>query len=127
MPRVRKGSARHQKHRKILKQARGYYGRHSRNYRLAKQAVFRAGVNRTRDRRLLKRSMRRLWITRISAACKMRGIRYSQLMHGMFEAHIDLNRKMLAEIAIADPAAFDQVVQAACKVIDVECTAAATA
>jgi large subunit ribosomal protein L20 len=125
MPRVRKGAARRKKHRRILKQARGYYGRHSRNYRLAKQAVFRAGVNRTRDRRLLKREMRRLWITRISAACKMRGLRYSQLMHGLFEAHVDLNRKMLSEIAIADPAAFDAICQTACKAIDVDCTPAA--
>jgi large subunit ribosomal protein L20 len=120
MPRVRKGSARRQKHRRILKAARGYNGRHSRNYRLAKQAVFRAGVYATRDRRNLKREMRRLWITRISAACKLRGIRYSQLMHGLFEAHIDLNRKMLSEIAIADPAGFDAIVAQAMNAINVE-------
>jgi large subunit ribosomal protein L20 len=120
MPRVRKGAARRQKHRRVLKAARGYNGRHSRNYRLAKQAIFRAGVNATRDRRRLKREMRRLWITRISAACKQRGIRYSQLMHGLFEADIDLNRKMLSEIAIADPAAFDAIVDQAMNAIGVE-------
>lgn len=110
MPRVRKGAARRKKHRRVLRAAKGYRGRHSRNYRLAKQAVFRAGVNATRDRRLLKREMRRLWITRITAACKQRNIRYSQLGYALREADIDLNRKMLAEIAVADPAAFDAIV-----------------
>jgi large subunit ribosomal protein L20 len=123
MPRVRKGAARRQKHRRVLKAAKGYGGRHSRNYRLAKQAVFRAGVYATRDRRNLKRQMRRLWITRISAACKQRGIRYSQLMHGLFEAHIDLNRKMLSEIAIADPAGFDAIVEKATAAIGIEASA----
>lgn len=111
MPRIRKGAARRQKHRKTLKQARGFYGAHGRHYRLAKQAVFRAGVNATRDRKLRKREFRRLWITRISAACKQRGIRYNQLMYGLYESRIDLNRKMLSEIAIADPEAFDKIIE----------------
>ncbi|MFP4054342.1 MAG: 50S ribosomal protein L20 [Phycisphaerae bacterium] len=113
MPRVRKGAARRRKHRKILKAASGYHGRTSREYRKAKQAVFRAGVFATKHRRLRKRQFRRLWITRISAACKQRGIRYSQFMAGLTDSGVDLNRKMLSEIAIADPAAFDKLVDVA--------------
>ncbi len=112
MPRVRKGAAKRRKHKRILKKARGYVGATSRHYRLAKQAAFRAGVYATRDRRNRKRDFRRLWITRISAAAKQRGIRYNQLMYGLFESGIRLNRKMLSEIAIADPAGFDAIVDA---------------
>jgi len=113
MPRVRKGAARTRKHKRVLKAARGFYGAHSRHYSLAKEKVFRAGVYATRDRRTRKRDFRRLWIVRISAACRQRGLRYSQLMEGLFNKDILLNRKMLSEIAIADPAAFDAVVEAA--------------
>ena len=113
MPRVRKGAARTRKHKKILKQARGFYGANSRRYRIATEKVFRAGVFATRDRKNRKRDFRRLWIVRISAACRQRGIRYSQLLAAMFDAGIDLNRKMLSEIAIADPGAFDAIVTAA--------------
>ena len=113
MPRVRKGAARHQKHKRVLRAAAGYYGSMSRRYRLALQSVFRAGVNATRDRKLRKRDFRRLWITRVTAACKQRDIRYSQLMYALREADIDLNRKMLSEIAIDDPAAFDAIVETA--------------
>ena len=113
MPRVRKGAARRKKHNRILKAASGYRGRASRNYRLAAQSVFRAGVNATRDRRLLKRDMRRLWITRISAACSQRGIRYSRFIFALNAADITINRKMLSEVAIANPAAFDAIIEAA--------------
>jgi len=113
MPRVRKGAARRRKHKKILKAARGYYGATSRRYRLALQAVFRAGVMATRDRQRRKRDFRRLWITRITAACRQRGFRYSQLMYALSEADIRLNRKMLSEIAVADPSAFDAVAEKA--------------
>lgn len=113
MPRVTKGAAKRQKKRKILKLARGHYGAKSRRYRLAKMAVFRAGVYATRDRRTRKREFRALWITRITAACQMRGTRYSKFMFGLAEAGITLNRKMLSEIAIHDPAAFDLLVQKA--------------
>ncbi len=113
MPRVRKGAARTRKHKKVLKQARGFYGANSRRYRIATEKVFRAGVFATRDRKNRKRDFRRLWIVRISAACRQRGLRYSQLLKALFDAGIDLNRKMLSEIAIADPAAFDAVVEAA--------------
>jgi len=115
MPRVRKGAARRQKHKKVLKAARGYSGAGSRRYRTALQSIFRAGVNATRDRRLRKRNFRSLWVTRISAACKQRGIRYSQFVHALSEANIALNRKMLSEIAIADPPAFDRIMAAATK------------
>jgi large subunit ribosomal protein L20 len=110
MPRVRKGAARRRKHKKILKAARGFFGAGSRRYRIALDKTFRAGVSATRDRRLRKRNFRRLWITRITAACKQRGLRYSQFIYGLTEADIMLNRKMLSEIAIADPAAFDELV-----------------
>jgi large subunit ribosomal protein L20 len=113
MPRVRKGSARTQKHKKVLKAARGYYGANSRRYRLAAGKIFRSGVFATRDRRTRKREFRKLWIIRISAACRQRGFRYSQLIAALFDSHIDLNRKMLADLAVTDPAAFDAVCQAA--------------
>ncbi|MHC4294455.1 MAG: 50S ribosomal protein L20 [Planctomycetota bacterium] len=113
MPRVRKGAARRRKHKRVLKAARGYYGATSRRYRTALQAVFRAGVSATRDRKRRKRDFRRLWITRITAACRLRGIRYSQFIFALNEADITLNRKMLSEIAISDPGAFDAIVEAA--------------
>ena len=111
MPRVRKGAARHQKHKRVLKAARGYYGAMSRRYRLAIQSVLRAGVNATRDRKRRKREFRRLWITRISAACRQRGLRYNQFMFALVESGVALNRKMLSEIAVSDPAAFDAIVE----------------
>ncbi len=113
MPRVRKGAARTRRHKRILKAARGFYGANSRRYRLAKEKVFRAGVFATRDRKTRKRQFRRLWIVRISAAARGRGIRYSQLMAGLFDKDILLNRKMLSEIAISDPAVFDAIVETA--------------
>jgi large subunit ribosomal protein L20 len=85
----------------------------SRRYRLALQSVFRARVNATVDRKRRKRDFRKLWITRISAACEQRGLKYSRLIFALEEADVKLNRKMLSEIAIADPAAFDAVCQAA--------------
>ena len=111
MPRVRKGAARRRKHKAVLKAARGYRGSASRRYRLAIQSIFRAGVNATRDRKRKKREFRRLWITRITAACRQRGINYSRFMYACREADVDLNRKILSEIAIADPAAFDAIVE----------------
>jgi large subunit ribosomal protein L20 len=121
MPRVRKGAARKQKHKRVLKQARGYHGPNSRRYRIAKEKVYRSGVFATRDRKNRKRDFRRLWIQRISAACRQRGVRYSQFMAALYDQQIDLNRKMLAEIAVDDPDAFDAILQAA----GLEATAAA--
>ncbi|MEO1130658.1 MAG: 50S ribosomal protein L20 [Planctomycetota bacterium] len=115
MPRVRKSTPRRRKHKRILKEARGYYGTKSRHYQQAKVALTRAGAFAWRDRRARKRDMRRLWITRITAACRMRGTRYSLFMNGLKLSGIMLNRKMLSEIAIHDPAAFDSLVESAVK------------
>lgn len=125
MPRIRKGAARRQKHRRVLKEARGHYGAKSRRYHLAKMAVFRAGVYATRDRRRRKRDFRRLWIIRITAACRQRGIRYSEFMFAAERAGIAMNRKMLSEVAIHDPAAFDKIVEAAMAAAPVPAAAAA--
>lgn len=115
MPRVRKGAARAQARKKTLKLARGYFGSNSRSKYRAENAVIRAGTYAYRDRRNRKRDMRGLWIVRITAACKMRGTRYSLFMNGLRLAGITLNRKMLSEIAIRDPKLFDQLVATACK------------
>ncbi|MHC4184932.1 MAG: 50S ribosomal protein L20 [Planctomycetota bacterium] len=117
MPRVRKGAARRHAKKRILKAAKGYqkgyHGSAGRTYRLAKEAVMRAAVNARIDRKRRKRDFRSLWIIRLSAACRQRGIRYSQFIDGCKKANIQLNRKMLSEIAIADPKGFDAVVEAA--------------
>jgi large subunit ribosomal protein L20 len=93
-----------------MKRAKGYVLGRSRLYRPARETVVRAGVYAYRDRRDRKRDFRRLWITRLSAACRQRGITYSQFMHGIKAANVELDRKALSEMAIADAAAFDQVV-----------------
>jgi large subunit ribosomal protein L20 len=113
MPRVRKGAARHQAKKRILKAVKGYRGAGGRLYRQAKQSAVRAAVNARIDRKLRKREFRGLWITRLSAACRQRGIRYSQFIDGCKKANIQLNRKMLSEIAIADPEGFDSIVELA--------------
>jgi len=113
MPRVRKGAARTQARKKILRQARGYFGSKSRHKYQAKIAVRRAGCYAFRDRRALKREMRKLWITRITAACRMRGTRYSLFMNGLKLSGNNLNRKMLSQLAIEDPKLFDKIVEQA--------------
>lgn len=113
MPRVRKGAARTKARRRLLRNARGYYGTKSRHKQQAKVALWRAGRFAFRDRRARKRDYRRLWITRITAACRMRGTRYSVFINGMQRAGILLNRKMLSQIAIEDPATFDRLVESA--------------
>ncbi len=113
MPRVRKGSARHQAKKRVLKAVKGHRGSAGRLYRLAKEATVRAAVNAHRGRRLRKRDFRGLWIIRINAACREREIRYSQFIRGCKNAEIAINRKMLSEIAISDPAGFDAIVEAA--------------
>ena len=113
MPRVRKGAARTQARKRILRKARGFFGvNHLHKYR-AEYAVIRAGCYAYRDRRTRKRDYRRLWITRITAACHMRGTRYSRFINGLKNAGITLNRKMLSQTAIEDPKAFDQLVELA--------------
>lgn len=113
MPRVRKGAARTQKRNRVLRQARGYDGMRSVSFWRARLAVIRAGVYAYRDRRARKRDMRSLWITRLTAACRMRGTRYSVFMQGMKLAGILLNRKVLSQLAIDDPKAFDVVLEKA--------------
>ena len=110
MPRVRKGAARNKARKRILRKARGYWGTKSRHKQQAKVALTRAGQFAYRDRRARKRDFRRLWITRITAACRMRGTRYSRFMNGLSQAGVSLNRKMLSELAIQDPKAFDKLV-----------------
>lgn len=117
MPRARKGAARTQARRKLLREARGYYGTKSRLKQQAKVARLRAGRNAWRHRRLRRRDFRSLWITRITAACRMRGTNYSRFINGLSVAGILLNRKMLSEIAIADPASFDTLVEKAATAI----------
>ncbi|MBC02409.1 MAG: 50S ribosomal protein L20 [Phycisphaerae bacterium] len=113
MPRVRKGAARTKARRRLLRNARGYYGTKSRHKQQAKVALWRAGRFAFRDRRARKRDYRRLWITRITAACRMRGTRYSVFINGLQRGGILLNRKMLSQIAIEDPATFDRLVETA--------------
>lgn len=113
MPRVRKGAARNKARRRLLRKARGYYGTKSRHKQQAKVALMRAGRFAYRDRRNRKRDYRRLWITRITAACRMRGTRYSVFIHGLSRAGVLLNRKMLSQTAIEDPATFDTLVETA--------------
>lgn len=113
MPRVRKGAARRQAKVRWFKAAKGNRGARRTQWRRVQEAVVRAGVYATRDRRLMKRDYRRLWITRITAAVRMRDMSYSRFMAGLKAANIILNRKMLSQIAIEDPAAFDQLVETA--------------
>ena len=113
MPRVRKGAAKRQAKKRIIKGVKGHRASAGRLYRLAKEALVRAQVNARIDRRRKKREFRGLWITRLSAACKQRGVSYSFFINGCKKANIQLNRKMLSEIAIADPAGFDAIVEAA--------------
>jgi large subunit ribosomal protein L20 len=113
MPRIRKGAARHQAKKRILKAVKGHRGAAGRLYRLAKEASVRAAVNARVDRKRRKRDFRGMWIIRLSAACKQRGIKYSQFINGCKKAKIGLNRKMLSEIAVDDPQGFDAIVEAA--------------
>lgn len=113
MPRATNAPARLRRRKRILKAAKGYYGARSKRLRTASDAVDRAMASAFKDRKRKKREFRRLWITRISAACRMRDINYSRFMNGLKKACVDVNRKMLSEIAISDAAAFDALVQTA--------------
>lgn len=115
MPRVRKGAARTQARKKLLRLARGFYGARSKHKWKAKVGLVKAGVFKYRHRRLRKRDMRSLWITRLTAACKIRGTRYSIFVNGLRMSGILLNRKMLSELAIHDTKAFDTICEAAVK------------
>ncbi len=111
MARVKRGNVARKRRKKILKLAKGFRGSHHRLFRTANQQVMKALRNAYADRRKRKRDFRRLWITRINAAARMHGMSYSQLMGGLKKADILLNRKMLAQMAVLDPAGFDQVLQ----------------
>ena len=113
MPRVKRGNKRRLKRKKILRRAKGYYLAKSKLYRIAKEQVQRSLAFAYRDRRQKKRQFRRLWIVRINAAARLHDISYSRLMHGLKVAGVQLDRKVLADIAVRDPATFAQVVQAA--------------
>ncbi len=115
MPRARPGAARNQSRKRLLKAARGYYGSNHKSPYRAYDAVVRAGVYAHRDRRQRRRDYRALWITRITAACHMRGTRYSRVINGLKFAGILLNRKMLSQLAIEDPKLFDRIVAEAVK------------
>ncbi|MBA4696337.1 MAG: 50S ribosomal protein L20 [Legionella sp.] len=113
MPRVKRGVTAKARHKKVLQQAKGYYGARSRVYRVAKQAVIKAGQYAYRDRRQKKRQFRALWIVRINAQARVCGMSYSQLMLGLKTAMIELDRKILADMAVHDKAGFAAVVDQA--------------
>ena len=109
MPRVKRGTVARARHKKVLKQAKGFRGRRKNVYRVAKQAVMKAGQYAYRDRRQKKRQFRALWITRINAAVRELGMSYSVFMAGLKRANIDIDRKVLADLAVADKAAFAKI------------------
>ncbi len=113
MPRAKYHVARHRKHKRILKQAKGYWGGRSTLYRTAKESVAKAAKHATIDRKRRKRDFRRLWIQRINAGCRQLGTSYSQLINNLKKANIELNRKMLAEIAARDFKGFEKIVEKA--------------
>lgn len=113
MPRVKRGNVARKRRKKVLKLAKGFRGSQSKNFRIANQRVMQALRNAYRDRRRRKRDFRRLWITRINAAARMHGMSYSQLINQLKKSDIQLNRKMLAQLAVIDPNTFAKVVEVA--------------
>jgi large subunit ribosomal protein L20 len=113
MPRVKRGVVANRRHKKILKQAKGYYGARSRIFRVAKQAVTKAGQYAYRDRRQRKRQFRALWITRINAQSRANGLSYSRLINGLKRADVQLDRRVLADLAVHDKTAFAAIVEQA--------------
>ena len=113
MPRTKHSVASKSRKKKVLKQAKGYWGGRSRLFRTAREAVNRAQTYAYRDRRNKKRAFRRLWIARINAAARINGLSYSQLIHGLTGAGIEINRKILADLAVRDPAAFSALAEQA--------------
>ena len=109
MSRVKRGVTAHAKHKKVYKAAKGFYGRRKNTIRAAKAAVDKAGQYAYRDRKVRKRSFRALWIQRINAAARLEGLTYSRFIHGLEQAGIDIDRKVLADIAGADPVAFKAI------------------
>ena len=113
MARIKGATMTRKRRNKVLKLSKGYYGSKSKLFKTAKQAVMKSGNYAYIGRKQKKRDFRRLWIARISAACKMNGVNYSTFINGLKKANIELNRKMLSEIAISDPAAFTALVEKA--------------
>ncbi|MCP5207071.1 MAG: 50S ribosomal protein L20 [Hahellaceae bacterium] len=113
MPRIKRGVNARRRHKKVLKQAKGYYGARSRVFRVAKQAVIKAGQYAYRDRRQRKRQFRALWIARINAGARLNGLSYSRLIAGLKKANIEIDRKVLADLAMNEAQAFTAVVEKA--------------
>jgi len=113
MPRVKRGVTAHARHKKVLKKAKGYYGARSKIFRVAKQAVIKAGQYAYRDRRQRKRQFRQLWIARINAAARENGLSYSRLINGLKKAGVEIDRKVLADIAVFDKPAFAAIAEKA--------------
>jgi large subunit ribosomal protein L20 len=113
VPRATNAVARRKRRKKTLAQAKGYYGRKHSSYRFANEQVMRSGQYAYRDRRNRKREFRRLWITRINAAARQNGMSYSELIHGLDKAGVEVNRKMLADLAVRDPEAFRRFTEVA--------------
>ncbi|UCH26156.1 MAG: 50S ribosomal protein L20 [Trueperaceae bacterium] len=111
MPRVKTGTVRRARHKKVLKRAKGYWGSRSRSYRSARQTLLNAADYEYRDRRDKKATIRRLWIARINAAARREGVSYSHFMSGLRRSGIEINRKMLAELAVREPEAFRSLVE----------------
>jgi large subunit ribosomal protein L20 len=113
LPRIKRGVTKRRRHKKVLSAARGFHGSSHRNYKWAKEALMHAWTHAYRHRRERKGEFRRLWIVRISAACRQAGLTYSQFMHGLKLAGIEVDRKMLADLAVQDPDAFQKLVDVA--------------
>ena len=113
MPRVKRGVTAHARHKKVLGKAKGYYGARSKIYRVAKQAVIKAGQYAYRDRRQRKRQFRTLWIARINAAARENGLSYSRLIDGLNKADVEVDRKVLADLAVFDAAGFSALAEKA--------------
>ena len=109
MPRVKRSINAQKKRRKVLDEAKGYWGLKKSSYRRAKEQTIKSGTYAYRDRRARKREFRRLWITRINAGARQHGLSYNQLIHGLKEAHIDVDRKMLADLVVREPEVFAQM------------------
>lgn len=110
MPRVKRGVTGRARHKKVIKLAKGYFGAKSKLFRTANQAVMKSLANAYRDRRLRKRDYRKLWIARINAAARMNGMSYSRMINGLKRAGVDINRKMLADLAVNDAESFSQLI-----------------
>jgi len=113
MARVKRGVVAKARHKKVLNKAKGYYGARSKVYRVAKQAVIKAGQYAYRDRRVRKREFRALWITRINAAARLNGLSYSRFVNGLSKAGIEVDRKILADLAVHDAVAFSELTEQA--------------